>query len=593
MSDQERSGGASGAGKGCAILGCGGLLLLGVSIAALVVFLAFRGTGTSGPTILVLDLTAPVPERADPDFASLWGRGSIDLIGLRRALAAAQDEADVAGLLVKVSASGLGAGKAEEIWRLLTEFRESGKLVVAHLDGADMLGYLVATAAEEVLLDRTSWLNTVGLQMRAFFLKDTFAKFGLKADLVRVGDYKGAYEQFTAAEPSPEFDVAMDALVDSLYGSMLSMISQARGLESDALGRALNRAPLLPDEALEAKLVDRLVWSDEIQSILEERVGSGVSFVRVGEYLRRQPEPRSDKVFAMIHVTGMISEGSTESTVVGGPMAGAATIVRALRAAAKAPDVAGIIVRIDSGGGGVSASEKIWRAVDRASKRKPVVASMGAAAASGGYYVACAADKILAQRMTLTGSIGIFGGKLVLGDLLEQQKVGTREYGRGEHAGLYDMTRAFSADERRTLQTTLEAAYRTFVKRVADGRRRTFAEIDAVAQGRVWTGQAAVDVGLVDDYGGLSSAVEALRELATVGPEEAVTLRLYPEPANWYDLVLPDTDEPVISTFSEILRQGNGGPSLLVQELSQWVQRTQIFAAGKGMALMPVALEAK
>ena len=544
--------------------------------------------------MLVLDLATPVPERADPDFASLWGRGSVDLMGLRRAFRVAAQDPSVAGLLVKVSSGRIEAGKAEEIWRLLREFREDGKLVVAHLDGADMLGYLAASAAEEVLQDRTSWLNTVGLHMRAFFLKDTFAKFGFQADLIRVGEYKGAYEQFAAAEPSPEFEVVMNALADSLFGSALSIVGQARGMDASAVEQAVNRAPLMPDEALEAKLVDRLVWSDEVRDVISERLGGEASYVRVREYLRQQSAPATEKVFALIHVTGLITEGKSEPTVFGGPVAGAETIVQALRDAVNTPEVAGIILRVDSGGGGVSASEKIWRAVDLASKRKPVVASMGAAAASGGYYAACAADKILAERMTLTGSIGVFGGKLVAGDLLAEQQVGTREYARGDHAGLFDMASKFSADERQTLQTVFESSYRLFVKRVADGRQRTFAEIDGAAQGRVWTGLSAVGVGLVDELGGLSEAVETLRGLAemALGAEEPVSLRLFPEPANWLEMILPQGDEPLVLDLSDVLQSRDDRAATLFQELRGWVRRTRLFGDGKGLALMPVALEA-
>jgi protease-4 len=498
-------------------------------------WLALRRPPVRPGTVLLIDLRVPMEERSQDGLSRLLGGSSEDMIELWSALDRAAKDPRVEGVLLRVKPGRVRPGKVDELRALLLRFRSSGKFVVAHASAPDTLGYFLATAADEILLDPSTTLDAVGIRLTAFFLKDALAKLGVDPELLRVGDFKGAYEELALPGPTPELEESINAIADSTYQSIAQGVAGARKLEESVVRQLFDRCPLPPDEALLEKMVDRLADSDSVLKRLEEKASKDVHLSSIEGYLSSCGEDGRAQRVAVVHVLGTIVEGASRPLPIAGLTTGADTVVKALRDAAGDSDVAGILIRIDSPGGVVSASEKIHHAVESARKRKPVVASMGGAAASGGYYAACAAEKIFAHPTTLTGSIGVFGGKVVVGQLLERLRVEVRTYARGKRASIGDLTRPYSAEERLALKALLEDSYRRFVDRVATGRKKSFEEIQSVAQGRVWTGRMALGAGLVDEMGGLGEALDALRDMARLPAGVPLGLKLYPPPASLWD----------------------------------------------------------
>ncbi len=538
-------------------------------------------------SMLVLDLTAPTEERSGEGLSQLLAGAEIDVVDLWRCLRSAASDPRVEGLLLRIYPGAVQLGLVDELRGLVTQFRSSGKVTIAQLNAPDTPGYFLATAAEEVLLDRSTTLDTVGVRMNAYFLKDALGAMGVEADLVRVGSFKGAFEELSRSVPSPEFEVSMNALVDSLFESILEPIASARRINVNAVRAAFDRSPLGPDEAQAEKLIDGVISTHEVRRRIEEKAGKPLHWISVAEYRSTLSAGPGARRLALVHVLGTLIEGESRELPWIGFSTGADTVVRSLNAALEDPGIVGILLRIDSPGGVVSAAEKVQLAVESARKLKPVVASCGRVAASGGYYAACSAERILAHPTTLTGSIGIFGGKIVLGDLLARLKVEARTYSRGEHATMNDFTRKYTAEERLALKSMLENSYRKFVSKVALGRKKSFEAIDAVAQGRVWTGRAALAAGLVDRLGGFFEAVDALVEFANLDLGEAIELELFP------------AQKTIWEALSGLKRPATGvGQSLEVQSFEFLQNLSSFQQAGlldgiSALSWMPFSLETR
>ena len=563
------------------------LLLLLVGLAAGVWFIAFRGPRIEPGTILVLDLEEGLAETSPEGLEQFFSAGVPGVIDLARALEHAAGDSRVAGLLLRVG-GGLSPAMAEEVRGLIAGFRKSGKVVLAHADSPDTIGYFLAVSAGEVLLERGGTLDAIGISLGAFFLGDAFAALGVNPDLVRVGDHKGAFEMLSGSAPSPQLEESMKGLADSVYESILLAVAEDRKLDPAAVRNLFDRCPMTAQEAVRAGLADGIASPDDVRARLRELASREVHPLRIEEYLPAcRSTPSSGKWIAVVHILGLIADGESREMSFAGRTAGADDIVRALREAAEDPGVVGILLRIDSGGGSASASEKIFAAVESARKRKPLVASLGDTAASGGYYAAAAADKVIAQRTSITGSIGVFGGKLVVERLLGTLKVGRRSWDRGKRAGMYDSTRPFTPDERMAVKDIMEDVYRRFVDRIAASRRKSFEDVNAVAQGRVWTGRAAVDAGLVDSVGGIPEALAALRSLARVPEGTSIGVRRHPEPRGLLDDLLGSGGkrDPFLGT---LVKSRPAGPA----DLRALIE-SRLFSGRSGFALLPIRIQVR
>ncbi|MEU6035798.1 signal peptide peptidase SppA [Actinomadura sp. NPDC047616] len=493
------------------------------------------------PLVLELDLTDGLVETppADPLTAIMSMRRTHlrDVLdGLRRAR---RDER-VRALVVKV-AGGVPVAMAQEVRDAVRALREAGKLTVAWAEtfgegGHGSVPYYLATAFDRIYLQPSGEVGLTGVALEEPFLAGALEKAGIQPRFAQRHEYKTMANTFMEQGYTPEHRESSQRLVDSLGEQLVAGIAAARGLPEDKVRDLVDRGPLLAGEALEEGLVDRLGYRDQVYADLRAEVGPQAQLRYVSRYNRTQglakrlPQPGRQDVVALINGQGPIRLGRSGR---GGPLPGQGlamgsdTIGAAFRAAVKDDRVKAIVFRVNSPGGSAVASDAIWREVVLARKAgKPVIVSMGNVAASGGYYVAMAADTIVAQPGTITGSIGVVVGKAVVNGLLDRLGVGMGSVADGDHARMFSATKDFSDSEWERVNASLDRIYEDFTAKAAEGRGLSRERVHELARGRVWTGADAKDNGLVDELGGLDHALDLARKKAGL-PEDA-PVRSYP-----------------------------------------------------------------
>lgn len=477
--------------------------------------------------LLEVDLsTLPVASPDDP-VARLLARGRPQLRPILRALHEAAADRHVVGLVAKIGGR-LPWAAMQELRLGVQAFAASGKPTVAWAESigdgtGDMTAYVLATAFDEIWLQPGGGVGVLGVGVETTFLRGALDRLGIEPQLDQRHEFKNAADRVMRHELTEAHRVALDRIAESIYSDAVAMIAAARGLDPTRVRELVDAGPRTAAEALEAGLVDSLGYRDEVYAAVRRRVGPDAELLFADRWRPRRapslPRPRSGHV-ALVAVHGEIVTGRSRPGP-RGRQAGSDSVGAALRAAAADRHVRAVVVHVDSPGGSAVASETIWREVCRLRDTgSPVVVSMGRVAASGGYYVACPADVVVALPSTLTGSIGVFGGKVVVSDLLDRVGLTTGTVSRGERALMYSARRGFTDDERERLGASLDAIYDDFVAKVAQGRRRPVAEIAEIARGRVWTGSDARDIGLVDELGGLRDAVRIARSRAGL-PDDA------------------------------------------------------------------------
>jgi protease IV len=517
--------------------------------------------GRRPQTLLELDLSEPLvaPEADDP-IARLRARSRRLLRPTLRALHEAADDRHVVGLIAKVGGMWPWA-TMQELRRGVQTFAASGKPTLAWVETFGELGsrgmsaYVLATAFGELWLQPGGEVGLLGVGIETPFIRGTLDRLGIKPQFEQRHEYKNAVDVLTRKEFTAAHREALERLTESVFSDAVETIADARGLTSDQVRELINTGPRTAPEAQAAGLVDRLGYRDQAYDGMRARVDGKPELLfadRWRPHRKLAPPPHRRGHVAMVDVRGGITTGRTRR----GPMvrqAGSDTVSAQLRAAHDNDRARAVVIRVESPGGSAVASEVIWREVCRLREAdKPVVISMGDVAASGGYYIACPADVIVALPATLTGSIGVYGGKLVVDSLLERLGVNTGTVQQGAHALMFSARRSFTEDERTRFAATVDAIYNDFVGKVAEGRQRPIADIEAVARGRVWTGRDALEAGLVDELGGLRDAVRIARERASL-PEDAPVLgaiRIPPlarlsrprnseDPRTWVSTALP------------------------------------------------------
>jgi protease-4 len=494
-------------------------------------------TPLSANIILTADLTREFPEGAteNPLRRLVFGarptlRDALD------AVEAAGDDARVKVLLARVGEDGLGLANVQEIRDAVSTFRAKGKLALAFADSFGEFGpgtrpYYLASAFDEIWLQPLGNVGLTGLYTDTPFLKGTLDILGIVPEFDHREQYKTAMNILTESKMTAAHREEVEGLLGSIAGQIVRGIAQDRKLPEGDVRTAIDRGPLLGEEAVQAKLVDRLGYRDEAIAHARARAGSGAEMVNLATYLERARRPhREGATIALIYGSGLIvRNGAGASPLSGSHMMSAAELTRAFRAAVRDTSVRAILFRIDSPGGSAVASETIWREVAFARERgKPVIVSMGNVAGSGGYYVAAPADKIVAEPATLTGSIGVLAGKLVVSDLLKKIGVSTDSAQIGANAAMFSPTTDFSERGRARLEAFLDETYRGFKDHVATGRHMTEEEVEAVAKGRVWSGEEAKARGLVDELGGYAVALRLAKQAANISAEVPVTLTVFP-----------------------------------------------------------------
>jgi protease IV len=482
--------------------------------------------------LLELDLTEPLvaPDLDDP-IARLRSRGRRLLRPTLRALHEAAEDRHVVGLIAKVGGMWPWAAM-QEVRRGVQAFAASGKPTLAWAESfgevgyRDMAAYVLATAFGEVWLQPGGGVGLLGVGIETTFVRGTLDRLGIEPQFEQRHEYKNAADVILRKEFTAAHREALERLTESVFSDAVESIADARGLTHDQVRELIDTGPRTASEAQAAGLVDRLGYRDQAYEAMRARIGDKPELLFADRWRPRRkiaPPPHRRDHVAFVEVRGGISSGRTRRNPMG-RQAGSDTVSAQLRAAHDNDRAHAVMLRVESPGGSVVASEVIWREVWRLRESgKPVVVSMGDVAASGGYYIACPADVIVALPATLTGSIGVLGGKLVVDGLLERMGVNTGSVQRGARALMYSLRREFSEDERARFAATIDAIYNDFVGKVAAGRRRPVPEIEAVARGRVWTGQDALEVGLVDELGGIRDAARIARERADL-PEDAPVL---------------------------------------------------------------------
>ncbi|MEE9168000.1 MAG: signal peptide peptidase SppA [Candidatus Neomarinimicrobiota bacterium] len=471
------------------------------------------------PTYVELSFERPLSDSPTPRV--FFGPKTLVLKDLTDAINEMAKNQEIDGIILKPDLYVTGMGMMEEVMRALLDFKESGKAIYAFMDMGGDLAYAMATIADSIYLNTGGVLMVDGLAFGVGFLKGLFDKIGVEAQFYRRGDYKTAAEPFTRDSLTETSREAYEAVLADVHSVFSRMIMQGRGWSREKLEEVFDKALFTPQMALEAGLVDGLFHPDQIETRMEEVTGEEkVRIVRAARRPRQWAydwEPSVTSKIALIYAEGPIIPGKSEpSPFGGGKIIGSVTTGRAIKSAREDKSVKAIVMRVNSPGGSVLASEDIWREVHRTThpdsadmeNRKPFIISMSDVAGSGGYYISCAADTIVADSGTITGSIGVLSGKLSFAGLFEKIGYSIDVVKEQPHAEQFSSHRPFSDEEGQRMQALVDGYYEQFLSRVSEGRNISRDEVDVIAQGRIWSGADAVEIGLVDELGGLDRALE-------------------------------------------------------------------------------------
>jgi protease-4 len=493
-------------------------------------------------TVLVLNLEGRVlVERSsedDPDFSSLGffgGVPNIGLISLKKAVQTAKENENVKGIFLKAGTFVAGQAGMKEFRDVLLDFKESGKFIVSYGEYYSEGGFYLSSVADEVYINPSGLMEFNGFAAEIMFYKGMFEKLEIEPQIFRVGDFKSAVEPFMLDKMSIENRLQTESLLNDLNQTLLREVGDSRGISMEQIAE-INSKMLVrkTKDAVEYKLVDGLWYEDQVINLLKEKLGLGeddkvntVNITRINKSAKTKNRLSKNRI-AVIVAEGDIMGGETEGTI------GSEKFKEEIKKARKNKDIKAIVLRINSPGGSALASEVIWRELEEAKKEKPLIASMGEVAASGGYYIAAGADTIVAQPNTITGSIGIFALWFNAKGLLNNKLgITTDVVKTGELSDFLSPTRKVSEMERSIFQGQVEEGYDVFLSRVADGRSKSKEDIMQIASGRVWTGNQALENGLVDVLGSLEDAINIAASKADISDDFRVVY--YPQEKPWFE----------------------------------------------------------
>ena len=552
--------------------------LIGVIFVFAAARLGDRKTVVASGSTLVLHLEGDLPEQASLDvpIPYLQDQPPMTTAETWQLLGKAAMDSRIKALIVEPRGLSVGWAKLEELRADILTFKKSGKPVYAYLRGPTAHEYFVATAADKIYMAPEDFLDVKGLRAELMYLKDTLDKLGVEMEFEHVGKYKDYPDTFTKTGPSAETLEVMNQILDQYYGSLINVIAEGRKKQPEAVRALLDDGPFLGKPAMDAGLLDGLTYPDELpvkENLISERA---YSHAEVSGF-----EGKSK--IALLVGDGEITRGSGENSLSDNGITSGGMIKR-IREVAADQSIKGVILRIDSPGGDGIASDDILHEAKALSKKKPVVISMSDTAASGGYFIAMTGDPIVAYSNTLTGSIGVFYGRINLLGLYD--KIGMKKdiLSRGRFSRIDSDYGPLSPDERMKLKTEIEVFYNSFVAKVAEGRRRKFDEVEPLAQGRVWLGEQAKKNGLVDEIGGLDRALEMVKDRAKIPASERISLVAYPPRKTLLEYLLNrDDDTPGVESMliNRKIRALLGNVPL------------QSLAHGGVMRLMPFAIEVK
>lgn len=475
-------------------------------------------------SVLKIDLSESIVDQPvnDPlagfDPMSMNVQKSVSNMQVMNAIESAAQDDNIEGIYINLTGTGTAsAALLEEVRDYITAFKESGKFVVAYGEVYSQGGYYLASVADSIFLNPVGEMEWRGLAAQVMFYKGALDKLGIEPQVFRHGTFKSAVEPYIMSRMSPENRTQMETIASSIWGTMVADIAKERNLSIDSLNMfATDLSAMMAEDALANRMVDGLKYEDEVEDILREKLeldaDEDITFVTLGEYIAANPytPTYSDNKIEVIYAEGQIVQGTSEQGTLG-----SSTLADQLAEARLDEEVKAVVLRVNSPGGSALASEVIWREMELLRQQKPVIVSMGDYAASGGYYISAPADAIIANATTLTGSIGVFGLMFNAEKALNNKLGITIDVAKTNPSADMGMPfRAVSSNERTKIMRSIEQVYSTFVNHVADGRNMTFDSVDAIGQGRVWTGNDGNRIGLVDEIGGLKYAIAVAADKA-------------------------------------------------------------------------------
>ncbi len=491
---------------------------------------------------LVLVLDRPIQETPpNPVMTELFHQKVYSLYNLESAIDRAAKDDRIKSLLIDVHSFPAGLGKIEEIREALQRFKKSKKPVWAYFESASTGGYLVAAEADKIYAPPTASLLLMGPAASVPFLRGVFDKFGIVPQLYHIGKYKSYSDTFMLKNMSDAQKEATNALLDSFYGQMVQAVAEGRRLSPDQVRDDMNVGFLWGDQIQKMGLVDGLWYRDQVEDALKKINGNSDRWnsIDIADYAkdhRVNLAAGAKKSLALVIASGDIVSGEGDGTRVQTESnLGSDTVIRWLRKVGRRSDISGVVLRVDSPGGSGLASDMMWRQIQVLRKSKPVVVSMSDLAASGGYYISMGADAIVAQPGTITGSIGVVTGKFVIKGLLDHIDYNQETLKRGANSDMFSGYTPFDKEQEALINQQMQAFYHDFVSKAAEGRKMTYDQVDNIGRGRVWSGEDALKLGLVDKLGGLHTAIQVAKEKAGIPKDEPVQIVVYPQPKTFFE----------------------------------------------------------
>ena len=539
------------------------ILIFFVGMAILVSAIRGEQPSIKDNSVLALRVSGPLPDYVpDNTLNRLFGNPPQSLSSLLAQFRKAKADKRIKAIILDVDASETGWAKAEEIRGAIADFRASGKPVYAYMETGFNKDYYVAAACDKIYIPPSGELFVTGLAADVMFFRGTLDKLGIYPDVYQIGKYKSAGDMFTQKQMTDAHREYINSLLDDLFGRLVDGVAKGRGKSAEDVKKIIDNAPYTAKQAQEQGLIDGALYREDVEKMIKKNFGYNdndqLRVVRASDYRKITQESlglnKGEKI-AVVYASGDIMSGSSQFGSSGEETIGSDSLVRVLNEVRDDKSIKAVVLRIDSPGGSGLASDIIWRGIESLKAKKPVVVSMSDVAASGGYYIACNANKIVAQPSTITGSIGVVGGKPVVKGFYDWIGV-TNEYVlRGTNSGMFRETEKFSNSERAKFEEFLKSTYDDFTSKVAKGRGKEQAYIDSIGQGRVWTGRQGKDNGLVDEYGGLDKAIEIAKQLANIPANKGVQRIIRPLPPSFWEQLLSDSDEDETEAAPEMKQQ--------------------------------------
>lgn len=561
---------------------------------------AFAGSGDGKPkleknSVIELDLSEITLDyngtfEPSPFEALLESKQKASVIEVIDAIEAAKTDDDIKGISILKNNSLLGLAQTKAIRNKLNEFKKSGKFVYAYSDVLSQKDYYLNSVADQIYLNPVGELDFKGLASEVIYMKDLQEKSGVKFEVIRHGKYKSAVEPYLTQEMSPENREQLTVLLQSIWETVVTDIAASRKIDVSVLNSiADNLGARTPNMALDAKLIDKIGYEDEYHDLIHKKLkakkDTEYNKISISEYASIADSPSTnftaDNTIAVIYAQGEIQGGEGSVNIIG-----EGSINRSLKEAREDKNVKAVVLRVDSPGGSALTSELIWREIELTKKVKPVVVSMGNVAASGGYYISCNSDYIFAEPSTITGSIGVFGMLPNMNELGKNIGINAEQVKTHKNASGYSLFEPLEEDFKNVVLEGIEDVYSTFLQRVADGRKMTTDQVDAIAQGRVWTGTDALKNGLVDQLGNLDDAIKYAAKLAKI--KEYRTENFPEYKTNFNDLLANLSGISLFQSKEALLKEQLGTEAYMLLEKIKRAQNT------KGVqAMMPFSLEIK